>query len=63
MESVRTTNSGYNSFKGDFLAIHEPIIGKDNSLFKLERVQRVSQKATPLLKGLPLLEKEINSEA
>lgn len=40
LSKVTTTNEGYNKFKGEFLAINEPIMNKDILNFKLEKVQR-----------------------
>jgi hypothetical protein len=38
MGKVKIVNQDYNKFKGEFLAVHEPIINKDLLVFKLERV-------------------------
>jgi conjugal transfer/entry exclusion protein len=43
--------------------VHETIIGKDNAMFKLERVQRSSQKIQPLFSRIPPLEKEVYSDS
>jgi hypothetical protein len=60
---IRITNQQYNEFKGEFFATHDSVINKDMALLKLNRVQRTLDKQEPLLKRLPMLEKDIVTEA
>lgn len=60
---VRVTNQQYNEFKGEFYAVHDSVINKDMGLLKLNRVQRTLEKQEPLVKRLPMLEKDIHMQA
>ena len=44
IRQVTASNDEYNKFKGELLAINEPIINKDMLNFKLDKVQRYSEK-------------------
>jgi hypothetical protein len=48
-KKVFNTNQNFNTFKGQFYEIHENVIGRDISLFKLERVQKTNEKSKPLV--------------
>jgi predicted nucleic acid-binding Zn-ribbon protein len=37
-QKVKSTNKDYEKFKGEFLAVNEPIINKDMMVFKIDRV-------------------------
>lgn len=37
-------NQEYQKFKGEFLAINEPVVNKDMMSFKLDRIQRYQNK-------------------
>ena len=50
-------------YKGQFYEAHEGIIGRDLLLFRLERVQRVNEKARPLDSQMIQLELDISSDA
>lgn len=63
MSRIRTTNQEYNEFKGEYFAVHDSVINKDMALLKLNRVQRTFEKQEPLLKRLPLIEKDIGAES
>jgi hypothetical protein len=35
---VKSTNKEYEKYKGEFLAVNEPVINKDMLVFKIDRV-------------------------
>jgi hypothetical protein len=63
LSRIRTTNQQYNEFKGEYFAVHDSVINKDMALLKLNRVQRTFEKQEPLLKRLPMIEKDIGAES
>ena len=51
-QRVGSTNTNYSKFKGDLIAVSEPIINKDLLVLKLDRAQRHKEKLDALLAGL-----------
>lgn len=39
-DKVMGSNQDFSKFKGQFIAIHEPVINKDMLTFKVEEIQR-----------------------
>ena len=50
---VKTQNQDYNKFKGEFIAVNDPVINKDMLVFKLDRVQRYHDKQKLVINQLP----------
>lgn len=50
---VKSGNSEYNKFKGEFFAVNEPIINKDTLTLNLDRAERYLEKQEVILSKLP----------
>lgn len=60
LTKTTSVNQEYQKFKGEFLAINEPVINKDMMNFKLDRIQRYKDKQEANLQKLPGHEDLIN---
>lgn len=56
-------NANYSRFKGEFIAVNDPIINKDLLTLKLDRVQRYQEKQEALMVKLPEHENSIRDVA
>lgn len=59
-QKVKTTNQEYEKYKGEFLAVNEPIINKDMLIFKIDKVQKQREKQEKVLIRMPDQEVTIN---
>jgi hypothetical protein len=63
LQKVRTSNTDYNRFKGEFFSVNEPIINKDILTLSLDRVERYLEKQEAVLSKLPPQEELVKENA
>jgi hypothetical protein len=59
-QKVKTTNIVYEKYKGEFLAVNEPIINKDMLIFKIDKVQKQRERQEKIIMRMPDQEVTIN---
>jgi hypothetical protein len=59
---IISSNQNYNAFKGEFIALHETVIGVDPSTFTLARLKAVAEDSQQLYTRMPALESDVSGD-